>query len=40
MAEPDGALIGVVSHASHGETRVAATPASLSDLKRSVAEVW
>ena len=32
MAEPDGALIGVVSHASHGETRVAATPATVRQL--------
>jgi NAD(P) transhydrogenase subunit alpha len=28
----DGALIGVVSHATHGETRVAATPATVRQL--------
>jgi NAD(P) transhydrogenase subunit alpha len=28
----DGALIGVVSHAAHGETRVAATPATVKQL--------
>ena len=29
---PDGALIGVVSHAAHGETRVAATPPTVRQL--------
>ncbi|HUR76045.1 MAG TPA: Re/Si-specific NAD(P)(+) transhydrogenase subunit alpha, partial [Sporichthya sp.] len=32
MAESDGALIGVVSHGAHAETRVAATPATVRQL--------